>query len=324
MGVDASSVVDRKLLGGWESFGAVLVPNPDSLLIPGGLGPVWPVKLSSGECDLLIAGRGADGVQRIIRTLATVGREVPVGEDATLVLDADGRSGFDRHGTGYPCLVEVDGVRTLLYVGWQRLDGEIPFRNEVGSAVLDDDFLVVERVDDPILSGPDRLVGSGSCDLVEVGGRTRLLYTRFLPWERFGLGMRHRYEIHVAERQAGGWRTGPWQAISLQGDEYALCHPSTVVFGDSVLCAFTARGDRYRLHLAVSGPNLCFRRLCGTIELAAGIHDDKMQCYPRFAWDGEDLILFYSGNRYGRDGLLAARWVGSSIQDLVDEARRQT
>ena len=324
MGADAQSGADRKLLGGWESLGPILVPSPDSLLIPGGLGPVWPVKLSGGECDLLIAGRGTDGTHRIIRTMATVGREAAVGEDATPVLDADGRSGFDRHGTGYPCLAEVDGVRTLLYVGWHRLDGAIPFRNEVGSAVLDDDLVVLERADGPILSGPDSLVGSGSCDVVEVGGRTRLLYTRFLPWERFGTGMRHRYEIHVAERQEGAWRTGPWPAISLQGDEYALCHPSTIVFGDSVLCAFTARGDRYRLHLALSGPNLCFRRLSGTIELAAGVRDDDMQCYPRFAWDGEDLILFYSGNRYGRDGLLAARWVGTSIQDLIEEARQRT
>ena len=319
----SASLAEHTLLTSWEPLGPILAYEPSSDLAPNGLGPCFPLSADSGLIDLLVSGRDSDGCQQIIRAETQVGVVTPLDSASQIILTRRPGDLFDTHGVGYPCLTTIEGVRTLLYVGWHRLDGEIPFRNGVGSAVLDDDLVVLERADGPILSGPDSLVGSGSCDVVEVGGQTRLLYTRFLSWERFGTGMRHRYEIHIAERQEGVWRTGPWPAISLQGDEYALCHPSTIVFDDSVLCAFTARGDRYRLHLAVSGPNLCFRRLPGTIELAAGVRDDDMQCYPRFAWDGEDLVLFYSGNHYGRDGLLAARWVGASIQDLVDEARQR-
>jgi hypothetical protein len=317
------SRAERALLTSWKPLGPILVSEPASELAPQGLGPCFPLSINSGTIDLLVSSRDSDGCQQIIHTEATVGVITPIDLASNIVLTRDSDSQFDTHGVGYPCLTTIEGVRTLLYVGWQRLDGEIPFRNEVGSAVLDDYLGTLERTKGLTLSGPEPLVGSGSCDVVEMGGRTRLLYTRFLPWEHCEGGMRHRYEIHIAERQAGSWRTGPWPAISLQGSEYALCHPSTIVFEDSVLCAFTARGDRYRLHLAVSGPDLCFHRIPGEIELTVGAHDDDMQCYPRFAWDGEDLILLYSGNRYGRDGLLAARWSGNSIQDLVTEVKRQ-
>ncbi len=161
-------------------------------------------------------------------------------------------------------------------------------------------------------------LGTGSCEVVATADGWELLYTRFLAWDEVDGSFQHRYEVHRALLDADG-RVAVLRgvAIGLEAGEHSLCHPTVLDLGGVFLGAFCVRGDRYRIHLAVAGPDLRFQRIgeVGGLSHVPGAAEE--QCYPRLIRDGRRIVLVYSGDRYGRDALMAAVWSGGSIEDLV-------
>ena len=116
----------------------------------GGLGAFFPRITADGHLELLVSGRDAQGESRIgsmIFEWADPPRLLHVSEP---LLDRGALGAFDMNGAGYPWLVEQEGAQRMFYVGWTRMGGGIPFRNQVGLA---------ERLG---VSGPVRRVSRAS------------------------------------------------------------------------------------------------------------------------------------------------------------------
>lgn len=286
---------------------------------PEGIGPCCP--LSGPDVPgrhLLVAGRDAKGEQRI----AHVEIDPNGGQRArmhNIVLDQGPPGRFDSNGVGYPFVTSLDDRRILLFVGWLRLAGPAPFRNDIAAALLDDDLKVCDRPAIPLLPPtPKEPFGSGSCCVMDTEKGPRLLYTSFNSWSQSSSGIAPNYELRsVLLNEAGNPERKPDTVIPASRNEYAISHPSTLTTQSGVLCAFTARGDRYRLFGAVSRDGSTWSRLPGQLEVPGGKYDGDMQCYPRLIEDDEGPQLFYSGDVYGRQTLLRARWVGPPLSDVV-------
>jgi hypothetical protein len=217
-------------------------------------------------------------------------------------------------GVSYPWLVEVDGALLMYYVGWNRLAGEIPFRNQIGLAISEDGGESFRRVTKaPLLPLTDaESIGSGSCCVERVGGGWRLYYTNFLRWEPGPEGPRHYYHIREAWSKDGiHWeRPGKTVVDLVAPHEYALGAPDLDIRDGRRVMYFTARGHRYQLFAAVEGADGNWTRLPGHLEIPRLDFDSEMQCYPRtLSLQGRTWLL-YAGNGYGRSGIGCAEWTG--------------
>ncbi|MDQ1077601.1 hypothetical protein [Pseudoroseomonas cervicalis] len=284
------------------------VPDMPPRWMAGGLGAFFPRLDAQGGLELFVSGRDAAGTSRIGLLRYAGFPEAPRLEAVSAPLLGPGEPGaFDADGVGYPWLV---GDR-LYYVGWQRLGGAVPFRNQLGLA-LGDAGGFVRHSRAPLLAACDaEPIGHGSCCVERLGpGRWRMLYTCFLGWEaQPGGGLRHRYRIHAAWSADGlAWQLPGQVAVDFdpaaEAEEYALACPVTWPgAGPEELLLFTARGARYRLHAARGGEGGRFRRITPPLAIAAGDWDDAMQCYPRLLRRRGQDFLFHAGNGYGRSGI---------------------
>lgn len=303
------------LRSGW-SQGAVLIAAAGDAWALGGLGPACFMRQpQDSRLDLLVAARDVVGEQRISRVIIE-DVNAPRARFEGVLLDKGRPDSFDSNGVGYPCVANVDGVTKLYFVGWRRLDGPIPFRNDIGAVCLDDSGLVCGRSSRALFeSNPATSHGTGSCTVAPIGNRLHLLYTSFSSWRPLLDRWHHRYGIWQAPI------TDPQEAgqavIPHSGSEYAVAHPTTIPCGDLTLCVFCARGVRYRLFAAISDDGGRWVRVPGHLEIPPGDADDEMQCYPRLAQVGDETWIAYSGNRYGRDALLLSRWQGPRLSSVV-------
>ena len=88
---------------------------------------------------LFLTGRDKTVRSRIgIVTLRWSERPEVIDVTSKPVFDIGEPGSFDMDGVSYPWLVEADGALLMYYVGWNRLAGEIPFRNQIGLAVSED------------------------------------------------------------------------------------------------------------------------------------------------------------------------------------------
>ena len=105
----------------------------------GGLAAFCAVPQGGDRVRLYVTGRDAS-VRSRIGVVAFRWGERPkvVGISPQPVLDLGEPGAFDMDGVGYPWVVENGGEVWMYYVGWNRLNGDVPFRNQVGLAVSRD------------------------------------------------------------------------------------------------------------------------------------------------------------------------------------------
>lgn len=316
----------RTLLSGWTA-GEPILTGGMAPWAPEGIGPCCPLPGSpstDGSLGLFVAGRDHHGEQRIAH-IEVQTKGTPRAHLHNLVLDQGPPGAFDANGVGYPFVTTLAGTPTLLFVGWLRLSGPAPFRNDIAMTTLDAQWQIESRPAIPLIP-PTSLepYGTGSCCVVAAPDGPRLLYTSFGPWHCTDEASNPSYAIrdvplaqaHLATRQAK-------ITVPRHGGEYAMAHPSTFTSKSGFLCAFTARGPAYRLFLAISPDGLTWQRLPSAVSIASGVLDSGMQCYPRFVHTGEGPVLIYSGDRYGRQTLLLSRWTGPPLDDVIAAALRE-
>jgi hypothetical protein len=313
MSIDPNSARER--LTGWKACGAFFRPDESVPWMAGGAGAFFAMPQDSSTVRLFLTGRDKTIRTRVgIVTLKWSGRPEVVDVTRESVIDLGELGAFDMDGVSYPWLVEREGALFMYYVGWNRLGGEIPFRNQIGLAVSEDGGKRFRRVNKaplfPLTDGEP--IGSGSHCVEKVPGGWRMFYTSFLRWERATDGPRHYYHIREAHSKDGiHWERPGTVAVDLIApDEYALGAPDLDTRDGRRLLYFTARGDRYRLFAAEEGADGRWNRLPGHLEIPRGDFDSDMQCYPRSLQFGGKSYLLYSGNGYGRAGIGYAQWTG--------------
>jgi hypothetical protein len=305
----------RSHIANWRPHGAILAADHAIWWMGGGLGAFCILPQRTGRVRLFVTGRDKTVRSRIgVVTLQWTDRP-QVGEiGPEPVLDLGELGSFDRDGVSYPWVVENGGALWMYYVGWTRLGGEIPFRNQIGLAISTNGGVSFERATRaPLLPlTNEEPIGSGSLCIERIAGGWRMSYTNFLRWEQRREGPRHYYHIREAFSSNGiNWeRSGRVVADLISPNEYALGAPDVVVRNRYRMLYFTARGHRYRLFASVEGREGEWTRLPNPLAIRQSDFDSDMQCYPRtFAFGGKNYLL-YCGNGYGRAGIGYAELIG--------------
>ncbi|MBS0332308.1 MAG: hypothetical protein JSS35_06035 [Proteobacteria bacterium] len=287
----------------------VAQPAPGVGWMAGGLGAFFPRTTADGHLELLVSGRDAAGESRIGAMVFEWGDPPRLLHVSQPLLDRGEAGAFDMNGAGYPWLVEDGGAQRMFYVGWMRLGGDVPFRNQMGLAEREGDGGPFRRVSRAswFPATDAEPIGTGSCSVDRLpDGRWRMLYVNFVAWDRAEGGeISHRYNVRQAFSNDGVNfdRAGSTVAIELEGEEVAIGTPAPRHAGADQEVLFTARTDFYRLYsVPVAGDGEILRQRT-RLTIPPGDWDGQMQGYPKvLRRDGIDW-LFYCGDGYGRAGI---------------------
>lgn len=283
-------------------------PVPGVPWMAGGLGAFFPRVTRDGHLELLVSGRDAQGESRIGSMIFEWGDPPRLLHVSDPLLDRGETGAFDMNGAGYPWLVQYGDVQRMFYVGWTRMGGGIPFRNQMGLAERTGDGEPFRRLSRASwFPATDREpIGTGSCAIDRLpDGRWRILYVNFVGWDRHGDTVSHRYNVRQAFSADGLTfdREASTVAIELEGDEVAIGTPAPRWVGDAQEVLFTARIDFYRLYsVPVTAEGQILKQRTW-LNIPAGSWDREMQGYPKLLRHAGQDWLFYCGDGYGRAGI---------------------
>ena len=212
---------------------------------------------------------------------------------------------FDDCGASIGCILRLGDARYLYYMGW-NLAVTVPWKNALGLAISkspDEPFQRVSRFPVVPLDEIDPYTISYPW-VMRDDDRFRMWYGSNLRWGPEKKDMLH--VIKYAESSdAVHWQKSDRIIIDSQSsDENAICRPCVVREADGYRMWFCARGEKYRIHQAVSKEGLSWTRLGQDqgLDVSAAGWDDEMIEYPCvFDHDGRRFML-YSGNSFGRTG----------------------
>lgn len=286
----------------------VAAPVPGVAWMAGGLGAFFPRMRADGHLELLVSGRDLQGESRIGSMIFEWGDPPRLLHVSEPLLDRGELGTFDMNGAGYPWLVEDAGVQRLFYVGWTRMGGDIPFRNQMGLAARGADDDVFRRVSRASWFPATDLepIGTGSCAVDRTpDGLWRMLYVNFVAWERSAGGPIHRYNVRQAFSRDGVTfdREASSVAIELEGEEVAIGTPAPRHIGEDQEILFTARVRDYRLYAVPVLPSGEVSRRRTQLDIPQGDWDRQMQGYPKLLRQEGTDWLFYCGDGYGRAGI---------------------
>lgn len=254
--------------------------------------PLW-VDVEPGTCHVI---RGA--------TLQTM----PLGQ----------RGQFDVSGVMPSSIISLpNGVKHLYYVGWSRR-ADVPYHNATGVATSRDGGITYGKVDGPILSQSlaDPYFTGTFYPLLDQGV-VRGWYMSCVGWDDTQPSPEARYCLKNAVSDDGLHWTPGMHAIPLRSNEGGICQATVVRSRDVYRMWYSYRGRDayrddiptvgYRIGYAHSRDGLAWTRdddAFGLSGIVASSHDDQMQAYPCVIRYEDELYMFYSGNGFGRDGIL--------------------
>jgi hypothetical protein len=227
------------------------------------------------------------------------------------VLDI-GRPGcFDDNGVFPGHVYEHQGIVYLYYTGFQKLD-RIPFTNFCGLAISKDGGDTFVRVSEaPVMDRSDEgLFTRAGTSIVVEDGIFRSCYCAGSSWVTVAGKARPVYEVYYTESSNGidFDRRGRCIVKCDLSVEHGLGRPQLTKIEDSYYVFYTRRLLDYRYHMGVAkSSNLVdWQRMDDLLAPIAhggkGDFDGDMVYFPCVLQCKKKLLLFYSGNGYGRGG----------------------
>ena len=227
---------------------------------------------------------------------------------------------FDDGGIMPCCILEHEGLLYLYYVGWNP-SGSVPYRNAVGLAVSDDRGLTFRRM------FPGAVVDRN---------RHEPFFTAS-PWV-----MKEKETWHMWYASGTGFKVVDGKPEPLYIIKYARSENGFDWIRDNITCIEPRKGDEanaratvikddeiYKMWYAYRG-SYDFRDGTDSYQIGyaeskdavnwirmderAGIRysesgwDSKMQTYPCVMEVGDQKLLFYNGNGFGKTGIGYAIW----------------
>jgi hypothetical protein len=279
--------------------------------------------LSERLWRVYFAGRDVANRSHIHRADVDPGDGMRLLHVETRPLLPDGEPGaFDADGMGPASALRVGDQVWLYYTGVARR-ADVPHQIAVGLAVSDDGGRHFRRAcAGPVLGpGPHDPFFASTPYVWRVGSQFRALYNSGTRWLRHGAGWENLYELRLAVSDDGlHWAARPDAALGLAGSEAGLARPCVLPDGDGWRMWFCHRGlddyrhpegEAYRLQAARSHDGEGWTReatdLVWSNPPRAGDWDGWMQAYPWVLPRGDELVMFYNGNDFGRGGFGWAR-----------------
>jgi hypothetical protein len=239
------------------------------------------------------------------------------------VLDLGPPGAFDSSGTLPSAAVQVDGRTLLYYIGFS-LRQDVPHQLAIGLAVSSDGGVTFQRaVPGPVLAiGPFDPYFLTTPFVLRNENGFRMHYASCFGWRQEAAGPDFGCQIKTAYSPDGiHWQSEPGAALPAAGAaEAVVARPALLVRPDGHHMWFCCRGWRgrdgvpappYRLGYAHSVDGVTWRRQDEALQIEnpprPGEWDAAMQAYPYVIARGDEILLFYNGNGFGRSGFGVAR-----------------
>ena len=225
------------------------------------------------------------------------------------VLKAGRLGTFDYLGLCMPLVVRVtDSVLYMYYVGWGPREARM-FQNNAGLAISRDNGNTWKRWSEASCLPLDNQdpFGTGTVFVMqEAVGHWRLWYTSIRPWTTTDGRLQPNYHIRYAESENGiHWQKPKDNIIlDLEGAECCVARPMVIKEKNGYRMWFSRRGHRfgYRIGYAESPDGRHWVRKPIDLEPSDAGWDSEMIEYAWVLKEGDEYLMFYNGNGFGRSG----------------------
>jgi hypothetical protein len=295
----------------WRKLGCLFVPPTEGgheKLLTHAANPL-PVHLKDDVYRVFYSGRDS-------RNRSSVGAvDVDIGQRKVVELHhapcfQHGPAGsFFADGVSIGNCYLVDGVRYMLFMGWQNpADGH--WRGDIGRLVLDAEL-------DLRLADEQPFMGSDSTDplslsypwvLSNAEGGFDMWYGSTHSWDAGNGEMLHAIQ-HASSQDGHAWQRNGLAVPFVLGVAQAFSRPTVVPVqgGEGLEMWFSYRsgsGETYRIGYAYSedGANWQLALDQAGISVSASGWDSEMIEYPYVLDHAGERYMFYNGNGYGRSG----------------------
>jgi predicted GH43/DUF377 family glycosyl hydrolase len=234
------------------------------------------------------------------------------------VFDIGNVGSFDDNGVAPSSILRIDDQIWLYYVGFQ-LGNSVPYTMFSGLAVSDDGGLSFHRNSERPVLGPienEEYVRTAPY-VVKEDNLWRIWYVggnKFIDVED---NLKPTYSIRYLESRDGiNWPGPSQEVLALEGDdEFGFGRPR-ILFDRGVYTMFYSirtKSVGYRMGLAKSTDGLHWNRVDNKAGIVPGPEewDNQTVEYGMLVEQGDELLMFYNGNQYGRTGFGAAKSVKS-------------
>ncbi|WP_146255369.1 hypothetical protein [Azospirillum sp. TSA6c] len=231
------------------------------------------------------------------------------------VLPLGGRGEFDEFGTMASSIVpgRERGEFWMYYVGWTRMTS-VPFNWAIGVARSGDGGLTFERIGRGPVIGPTRNEPFlQACPAVYPRpGGFRAWYGSGITWLEHEAEPIYRI-FHATSEDGLEWSRDGVPVIPPRVDDECQTSPNVFAFDNALYMYFSyrygtdfRRPERgYRIGCARSIDNgASWQRVdeLSGLELSSSGWDSEMVCYPCVIRIDDQLVMFYCGNYFGRNG----------------------
>jgi hypothetical protein len=273
------------------------------------------------------AARDRDNRAHIVAVDIDPGEQLKiVAEHLDPLLELGPPGAFDHEGMGPSCALVVGDQVRLYYTG-VAVRRDVRVQLAIGLAVSEDGLRFRKQFPGPILAtGPFDPYFTGSPVVRPTPDGFRMWYTSGTEWRLVRGQLDYFYEIRTTTSDDGlMWDIRTESARALEAPaEAGMGRAWMIDAGDGPRLWYSRRGENYRApgedpYRIVSVRADETGEFTGPAEPlrfenppAAGDFDSWMQAYPCVVVHGDDLIMFYNGNEFGREGLGWARLAGGA------------
>ncbi|MGE3313796.1 MAG: hypothetical protein AB7O26_01685 [Planctomycetaceae bacterium] len=315
----------------WEKKGLVIPPDPRSRWRSHLAGMACVHKQRNGYRAYLAGSCASTSAMSIGWVVLSDDFEIVQESPEAIVSPRSGN--FDDRGTLAPFVVRVDDQTLYMYyVGWTQ-GGPLELRMEPGLAISNDDGATWQRPVEGSFMPKDAHDPHGIgtvCVLIDEPGRWRMWYTSIQPPVDFnGQKVTNRYFIKHAESADGiHWHKPPNNtALDIDGRSIAS-KPMIVREPDGMRMFYSFKQahsnrllpDEYRICEAHSMYGRMWYDQGVVLDVSASGWDSEMVEYAWVIPQGDEYLMFYSGNGFGATGtgLAIGRYASADVEPTVD------
>lgn len=231
------------------------------------------------------------------------------------VLDLGKIGTFDDSGANVCSVVRHEGRIHMYYIGWNP-GTTVATRNAIGLAISEDNGNTFKRAyDGPILDrNKDEPYYTGAVDVRLSGGLWQMWYTSGTQWKMIDGKPEIWYHIKYAHSNNGiDWERDNVLCIPPVNEFEATARPSVLYLNDGYRMWYSRRSivgfrnnpeAQYRAGYAESADGIAWKRLddFAGIDVSPGGWDSEAIAYPYVIDAGDELLMFYNGNGFGKSG----------------------
>ena len=300
----------------WQKRGFVYAPNGSSNWARSHAHKPTPLLVDADTLRVYFGVRSADGKTRT--TYIDVDPYDPSKVKAICnrpILDLGKLGAFDDSGANVCSIVDLGDTILMYFIGWNP-GTTVHTRNSIGLAISHDRGLTFRRMfDGAILDrNKEEPYYTGAVDVLKENNRFKMWYTSGTGWELVNEKPEIKYHIKYAESDNGiDWIRNGVSCIPPSHPFEATARPSVLHLNDRYLMWFSTRqikgfrdtpGSMYRAGFAESEDGVNWERNDSNARILPSNSgwDSNAIAYPYVRLFGEQLLMLYNGNGFGKSG----------------------